>query len=287
MSLDEVRRLARKRPEQEFALNRLYGAHISPFFTVASIRLGLSPDLVTIVGGAFGVLGVGLLFLPIGWWSLVAVACLQIGYILDFSDGQVARLTGRTSVAGSYLDWLTHFYVPVAMAIAAAASVAWATGNFLVLVVGTLAALELAAFVFSCKEHVLIAMQRNDPGIADDRGFRAALNDDARPADVVAAQGGLARPAGISGRVHAPTLRSTIGELLIYPGSVHLMTVAVMVDAVIAATGFAAPVVARGALLVLWAVVFPMHVFLTGRRNHRLFVAIETRRRAEPGGRDV
>lgn len=287
MSLDEVRRLARKRPEQEFVLNRLYGAHISPFFTVASIKLGLSPDLVTIVGGAFGALGVALLFVPIGWWSLVAVACLQIGYILDFSDGQVARLTGRTSVAGSYLDWLTHFYVPVAMAFAAAASVAWATDNILFIIAGTLAALELAAFVFSCKEHVLIAMQRNDPGIASGPGFRAALNDDAHPADVAAAPGGVTRPAGISGRAHAPSLRSTIGELLIYPGSVHLMTVAVAVDVGFAAAGFAAPVVGRGALLVLWAVVFPMHLFLTGRRNHRVFTAIETRSRAELGGRDV
>ena len=118
MSLADVRRLARKRPEQEFFLNRLYGAHVSPFFTVLCLRLGLTPDQVTIVGAAFGAAGIALLFLPLGWWSILGVLAIQVGYVLDFSDGQVARLTGRTSAAGSYLDWLTHFYIPVGAALA-------------------------------------------------------------------------------------------------------------------------------------------------------------------------
>ena len=163
MSLRAVRELARKRPEQEFFLNRLYGAHVSPFFTVLCLRLGLSPDQVTIVGAAFGAFGVAMLFLPLGWWTLAGVIALQVGYVLDFSDGQVARLTGRTSAAGSYLDWLTHFYIPVGAALAVAASLAWATGAFAYLVLGALAALELGSFAFSCKEHILVSIQRGDP----------------------------------------------------------------------------------------------------------------------------
>lgn len=111
VSLSEVRRIARKRPEQEFVLNRLYGAHVSPYFTVLCLRLGLSPDQVTIVGAAFGAVGVGLLFLPLGWWTVVAVVSNQVGYVLDFSDGQVARFTGWRSAAGSYLDWLARFEI--------------------------------------------------------------------------------------------------------------------------------------------------------------------------------
>ena len=283
MTLRDVRTLARKRPEQEFALNRLYGAHVSPFFTVICLRLGLSPDQTTLLGGAIGATGVALLFLPIGPWSLAAVVCLQIGYILDFSDGQVARLTGRTSVAGSYLDWLTHFYVPVATALAAAASVAWASGWMIFLVLGTLAALELAAFTFSCKEHVLIAMQRADPSIGISAAFHAALRDDARPGDVEAAPAGVADAAsasgGIAGRTGRRSWRSLVGELLIYPGSVHLMTVAVVVDYVLASSGVEPAVHLRAALIGLWAVVLPLHLYAAARRNHRLITAVEARAR--------
>jgi phosphatidylglycerophosphate synthase len=150
VTLAAVQELARKRPEQEFLLNRLYGAHVSPWFTIVCLRLGLSPDQVTVLGAAAGALGVGLLFLPLGPWSVVAVVALQVGYILDFSDGQVARMTGRTSNAGAYLDWLTHFYVPVGAVLAMAASLAWSSGVFAYLVLGVLAALELAAFAYSC-----------------------------------------------------------------------------------------------------------------------------------------
>ena len=277
MTLTRVRELARKRPEQEFFLNRLYGAHLSPFFTVVCLRLGLSPDQVTVVGAAFGALGIALLFPPIGWWSIIGVLAIQIGYILDFSDGQVARLTGRTSAAGSYLDWLTHFYIPVGACLAMAASVAWSSGTYALLVLGTIAALELASFAFSCKEHVLVAMARTDPALGSSAAFQAALRDDARPADIAdAAPGGAVRAAaaGIAGRRHGPSLRSVIGELLIYPGAMHLLGLAVVVDLLVAP--FHLPP-ARGLLLVAWAGLFFVHAPLAIRRNHAVITAVETR----------
>jgi phosphatidylglycerophosphate synthase len=276
--LAEIRALARKRPETEFLLNRLYGAHVSPFFTLACLRLGLRPDHVTVVGAAFGGLGVTLLFLPLGPWSIVAVVALQVGYILDFSDGQVARLTGRTSMAGAYLDWLTHFYVPVGAAMATAASLAWATGSYWVLAAGLVGALELAAFAFSCKEHVLVSMLRDNPGIGATGPFQAALADDARPRDVSAADN-LPRSrqaGGIAGRRHRPSLRSILGELLIYPGAVHLLTIATIVDVVVQAVGMALPP-ARGALLVAWAALLVVHAPMLIRRNHAVIRAVEAR----------
>jgi phosphatidylglycerophosphate synthase len=282
VTLGRVRELARKRPEQEFFINRLYGAHLSPYFTVVCLRLGLSPDQVTLVGGTIGALGVALLFLPIGAWSVVAVVALQIGYILDFSDGQVARLTGRTSLAGAYLDWLTHFYIPVGAALATAASIAWSAGWYPYLVLGMLAALELGAFAFSCREHVLIALGRRDPALAATAAYHAALADDARPTDVLDAPAGPAAEltaAGISGRRHAPTWRSIVGELLIYPGAVHLLSVAVLVDLLLQVLGLVlpVPVSARGALVAAWAALLLVHAPIAIRRGHRVITAVETR----------
>jgi hypothetical protein len=277
MTLARVRELARKRPEQEFFLNRLYGAHVSPLFTVVCLRLGFSPDQVTVVGAASGALGIALLFLPIGWWSIIGVVAIQVGYILDFSDGQVARLTGRTSAAGSYLDWLTHFYIPVGACLATAASVAWSTGAYAWLALGTIAALELASFAFSCKEHVLVAMARTDPALGSSAAFHAALRDDARPADVAEAPPGRALPAaaaGIAGRGHGPSLRSVIGELLIYPGAMHLLTLTVVVDLLV--SPFNLPPT-RGLLLLAWAGLFFVHAPMAIRRNHAVIRAVEAR----------
>lgn len=284
MTLHEVRTLARKRPDQEFALNRLYGAHVSPYLTVVCLKLGLTPDQVTIVGGLFGVLGVGLLFLPIGWWSVAGVIALQLGYVLDFSDGQVARMTGRTSAAGSYLDWLTHFYIPIGGVLAVATSVAGETGNPVVLVLGTLGALEMGAFAFSCKEHVLIALQRRDPALGRTAFFHAALQDDARATDVVAAGVGPAETPGsrgIAGRARAQSLRSLVGELLIYPGSVHLVTAAVVIDTGLWLIGVTDVPGARLVVLSTWAIAMPLHTFIAVRRNHRLIRAVEGRHAQE------
>lgn len=277
MSLSDVRALARKRPEQEFFLNRLYGAHVSPYLTVVCLRLGLSPDQVTIVGGAAGISGAALLFLPLGPWSVLGVVLLQLGYVLDFSDGQVARITGQSSAAGSYLDWLTHFYVPVLAVLATAASLAWSTGWYVFLVLGALGALELAAFAFAGKEHVLIAMQRSDPELGGSASFHAALLDDARAADVVGAPTGPAKPreaGGISGRAHGPSIRSVIGELLIYPGAVHLLTVAVVIDLILFPTQ---PFGARSVVVAGWAALLAVHVPLAVTRNHAVIRAVEAR----------
>jgi phosphatidylglycerophosphate synthase len=284
VTLAAVQELARKRPEQEFLLNRLYGAHVSPWFTIVCLRLGLSPDQVTVLGAAAGALGVGLLFLPLGPWSVVAVVALQVGYILDFSDGQVARMTGRTSNAGAYLDWLTHFYVPVGAVLAMAASLAWSSGVFAYLVLGVLAALELAAFAYSCKEHILVSMARLDGRVWGSGAFHAALADDARPSDALDAPDGpptavAAGHGGIAGRTHAPGLRSLVGELLIYPGAVHVLTVAVVVDTLIAPAG---AVGLRTLALLGWAALLVVHLPLTVRRNHALIRAVEARTATDP-----
>jgi phosphatidylglycerophosphate synthase len=66
------------------------------------------PSAVTLLGGAFGMLGATLLGLattPPG--VLIAGTCLLTGYTLDCADGQLARSTHRTSASGAWLDVTT------------------------------------------------------------------------------------------------------------------------------------------------------------------------------------
>jgi hypothetical protein len=60
------------------------------------------------------------------------------------------------------------------------------------------------------------------------------------------------------------------------------MTLAVALDFGLEAAGSPAWL-ARGALLVVWAVLMPAHVLSTGRRNYRLIAALEERTRAGRG----
>ena len=164
-SVAQIKR-ATKPPEHEFVLARYYGRIISPYLTWVCLRLGMTADQVTIAGGVIGALGAAIMFPALGPWTAVGVIALQLAYLLDFSDGQVARMRGTSSTAGGYLDWLTHLYVPPAAALATSASIAIAIGQPWPFALGIAAALELAPMAFQAKEHLLVAMARTDPALA-------------------------------------------------------------------------------------------------------------------------
>jgi hypothetical protein len=76
-------------------------------FLVAKLgeRLGLYPTHVTVLGALAGVLA-GALFLSEGANFLPAAALLLFAGVLDSADGQLARLTGRSTAFGLVLDGL-------------------------------------------------------------------------------------------------------------------------------------------------------------------------------------
>ena len=68
-------------------------------------RLGVSPDAVTVLGGACGVSGALLLGVASRPAHLVlAASLLLLAYSLDCADGQLARATQRASARGAWLD---------------------------------------------------------------------------------------------------------------------------------------------------------------------------------------
>ncbi len=113
-SLAEVR--AKGQPPEVLArlndehwLGRLYMRRLSPYATLVFARLGWPPNAVTvcfmIAGAAAGVLTA----VP-GLPAAIGVAVLlQLYLLLDCSDGEVARLTGRFSATGIYLDRMGHY----------------------------------------------------------------------------------------------------------------------------------------------------------------------------------
>jgi CDP-diacylglycerol--glycerol-3-phosphate 3-phosphatidyltransferase len=86
-------------------LNRFARALFTRIFTpLARLLLswGVSPDVVTLVG-TFGVCAGSLILFPIGqlFWGVMVVTAFVFS---DLLDGTMARLSGRSSVWGAYLD---------------------------------------------------------------------------------------------------------------------------------------------------------------------------------------
>jgi len=74
--------------------------------------LGVPPPAVVLASGAAGIAAA----VQIGRGSLIAAALLiQLKTLLDNADGQLARLTGRTSAFGRYLDSEVDLLVNVAL----------------------------------------------------------------------------------------------------------------------------------------------------------------------------
>ncbi len=77
------------------------GVMLAPFINLF-IRLGISPDAVTVVG-TLGVSAGALVFFPQGmlWQGVVVVTAFVFS---DLIDGAMARKTGRTDDFGAFLD---------------------------------------------------------------------------------------------------------------------------------------------------------------------------------------
>ena len=128
---------------QRLQANRLDDGFYSTFvvrkvakpFTRAALRLGLSPNTITLVSFVIGI-GAAAMFAQGSWWWLLAGAfALQLSLVIDCVDGEVARSTRNFTPLGAWLDASTdrvkEMLVYAGLAYAADA---WAIGVALILV---------------------------------------------------------------------------------------------------------------------------------------------------------
>jgi len=78
--------------------------------------LGLSPNAVSVISGVAGMTG-GMLLVSDRWVAL-GVALIVSHGVFDSADGQLARLTGRTSELGRLLDGVSDYVTNVAAYVA-------------------------------------------------------------------------------------------------------------------------------------------------------------------------
>lgn len=88
------------------AYTRWVNRGLGRYAAAAAYRLGLSPNAVTFLSASFSAVAIWLLSAvrPNVSVGIAAAALLAFGYLLDSADGQVARLSGKGSLAGEWLD---------------------------------------------------------------------------------------------------------------------------------------------------------------------------------------
>ena len=107
-------------------------------------RLRMPPSLVVVSAGAAGIAAA----VELGRGSLLVAAVLvQLKTLLDNADGQLARLTNRTSAFGRYLDSEVDLLVNAALF----AALAWTTGQAALALAGFLALTSVLSLNFNAE----------------------------------------------------------------------------------------------------------------------------------------
>ncbi len=215
-SLKNLKQVVRKSYEPE-PYARYVVRPISIYFTWVFVRTPLSANQVTVMQEVIGFAGAVLLGLGQVKWALVGVLLLQLGYILDCSDGEVARWKDQKSINGVFLDLVGHMIVIPAYMFALGFGVWMQTGYLEALIAGFLSAL----FVERIERNTLLEVVDT---IATSAGTEQYSFDHLRSRLEEPVEGIDMGSAGSIGR------RSWIQVLFRYPDSMNVITIVVLLN---------------------------------------------------------
>lgn len=85
-----------------------YATLLSPLTTKLFLKLGWIPNVVTLCMIGSGILGAVFFALPFLWAKILGTVLIHLWYVLDCSDGEVARITKRFSKFGTEIDFTAH-----------------------------------------------------------------------------------------------------------------------------------------------------------------------------------
>jgi phosphatidylglycerophosphate synthase len=142
LPLPEVRAVAQPPEYSPSATDGFYRV-FSIYLSLPLSRLGATPNAITAAWILIGLGGVAAL-LAESWAVRVGGALLlQLSYLLDFVDGEVARLRRRLSLVGGFLDLLGHGLIKAALPLATGAAAAALGGQPAWLLAGAVGSVAL------------------------------------------------------------------------------------------------------------------------------------------------
>jgi phosphatidylglycerophosphate synthase len=213
-------------------------------FTWLLLHTRLSANQVTVLAILVGIAGAMLLAWSDFWPLLVGVLLLQLSFVLDYSDGEIARYQAttrgtRTNAGGAFLDWIGHYYVPATMIAALAYGAFTVNGRDWLLLAALLVVFSLVRIAYSARDHVLLGLHRDKPELRGSPEFlRAVLARQGGDPDTLDLEADYQRRRlGAGGRGWLWRRQTSLGQVLVFPGLVNLVTLAVVIDLVASGLG--------------------------------------------------
>ncbi len=120
---------------------------LSKPLTALAARRGWSPNAITLLSLLIGLTAAGAFAVGSRWALVAGAVLLQVSLVVDCSDGEVARLTGRYSRTGAWLDAVTDRVKEFAAYAGLAAGAAWVSGADLWWVAAALMVLQTVRHV--------------------------------------------------------------------------------------------------------------------------------------------
>ncbi|MBC8147671.1 MAG: CDP-alcohol phosphatidyltransferase family protein [Bacteroidetes bacterium] len=90
--------------------NVLLTRKISIYFTWLFVKLGISANQVSVLMIITGLAGIIMCIPHLIWMNFVGAILMYMFLVLDCSDGEVARWTGKRSIKGIWLDLIAHVF---------------------------------------------------------------------------------------------------------------------------------------------------------------------------------
>jgi phosphatidylglycerophosphate synthase len=228
--IGEIYRLTRK--PKDLMWNRFVARPLAAVALVPLERTAITPNQVTLLTLVVFVAAAAVIAFVPGWTALLAgVVVLELAYVLDCADGQLARLRGTSSPVGAHLDFLMDelkaFLLVAAIGVRlwrADGRTAWLLEALLTLV-AVASAISLTTFVrrpeYAAATGATVSHGRGDYG----EGFGGPAAAPPPAAAAAAARGG----GGIVGR--AKRLAEAVGGFLIhYPSYIVFVALADRMD---------------------------------------------------------
>ena len=117
---------------------------MSIYLSVPLAKLSVTPNQITLAWIFLGLAAdVGVGFSQY-WIRVVAAATFQLSYILDYVDGEVARLQRRTSKRGLFLDLSGHSLIKTGVFLGIGYQVVFSTGSLEYLILAFLACVSVS-----------------------------------------------------------------------------------------------------------------------------------------------
>ncbi|MBO2516657.1 MAG: hypothetical protein CW338_05160 [Clostridiales bacterium] len=96
--------VSRKAKDTDDYMDVVFHEPVGYFFMLFFRKIGWSPNMVSILSGIVGIAGGWLFFYDNFWINALGVFLSIIAIILDCTDGQLARITHKTSELGRLID---------------------------------------------------------------------------------------------------------------------------------------------------------------------------------------